>query len=88
MRASPNTSDRSNQLVAAVGEDLGLAWRREHELLETIAAYWYGRGFSVDLRVERIGTIHGAVFWGVRSNLVSGMPISRNLSVKGRSQLK
>lgn len=56
-------------------EGVTLEGARRHAQL--IAAYWAKRGFDVAPRVEEVasGQPHGmALVWGVRSNMVNGMP--------------
>jgi hypothetical protein len=45
------------------------------ELARRIVAYWYDRGHvDVEVRVELLARTQGDPLYGVRSNLMNGMP--------------
>jgi hypothetical protein len=53
-------------------EDAG--WRREQDLSAVVKEFWAERGARVSVRVEPICEHHGATIWGVRSDLLGGLP--------------
>jgi hypothetical protein len=71
-------SKTPRRLIRPADEDLG--WRREKDRAALIADFWLERGARVSVRVEPVSEHHGATIWGVRSDLLGGLPRQQSIS--------
>jgi hypothetical protein len=45
-----------------------------NKLASRIKDHWFGRGQLVEVTVEEVGTVEKRLIYGVRSNMIGGLP--------------